>query len=56
MMNKRTAPRTKLSLSLMLNKYMMLLVDSTYLFTVAAGNRVLNLNMTSGFWHSVVPN
>lgn len=38
MMNKSTAPRTELSVSLMLNKYMMLLADSTYLFTVAAGN------------------
>lgn len=55
-MNKRTAPRTKLSVSLMLNKYMILLADSTHLFTVAAGNRVLNLNVTSVFWQSVMPN
>lgn len=45
-----------MSVSLILNKYIMLLPDSTYLFTLAARNRVLNLSMALGFWKSIVPN
>lgn len=46
----------KLSIRLILNKYIMLLPHSTYLFTLTARNRVLNLSVALGFWKSIVPN